>query len=365
MSSKITKEQIVASLGKKFIKSESFGETFWVGLETSKNIIFWGPGGHAKSEMAKHIFDSFNLPVFIQALGDGTSEDNLLGGLDMKKFKEEGKIEYLVENSFMAHEYVIFEELLDCPSAVLLRLKDILTSGYFRNGTQQYKIKTKFIVCLTNRSREDVADDLSIKALMERFPLELHVIWDSYESKDYSLMYKKVLGKDFPVLAEAIAESNKTGFVSPRTAIHAAHVFMAGGFKALNTVVGINPAIVNKLMQNEKSILEQMKVKEMLEYILSYTNTIIERAKQSKDVLTLMETCRTLDYINSILDTLSVTDKNIAILKSLKDLVVSTSESLGMSTLASITVPAKEQENINKLFERNYESINIPNESSS
>lgn len=356
--SKVTKAQVHESLNKKFIKCDEFADTLWIGFETNKNVIFWGRGGHGKSEMAKHFFDSFSLPVFVQALGDGTTEDNLLGGLDMKLFKDEGKIEYLVENSFMAHEYVIFEELLDCPSAVLLRLKDILTSGYFRNGTQQYKIKTKFIVCLTNRSREEVSEDRSILALMERFPLELNVEWNSYEAKDYSLMFKKVLGKDFPILAEVIAESNKTGFISPRTAIHAAHVYTAGGIKALTTLAGINPAVVNKLLVNEKKILEDIKIKEMLDYVLSYSNGVIEEAKKSKDVVSLLQCCRTLNYINKRLDSVTVADKNVAVLKSLKDMLTSTSQSLGESTLAAITQdPARERE-VNLLFEQKYDQLN-------
>lgn len=355
--SEITKASVNEALSRKFIKTEEFADTMWIGYTTSKNIIFWGRGGHAKSEMAKEFFDSFNLPVFVQALGDGTGEDNLLGGIDMKLFKEEGKIEYLVENSFMAHEYVIFEELLDCPSAVLLRLKDILTSGYFRNGTQQYKIKTKFIVCLTNRSREEVAEDRSIQALMERFPLELKVEWNSYEAKDYSLMFKKVLGKDIPILSELIAESNKTGFISPRTAIHCAHVYMAGGFRALNSVAGINPAVINKLMANEKKILEDAETKEHLGYILSYANTLNDKMKKAKNIKEVLEGARALDMLSSKLDTLTVSDKNVAALKSLKDLVSSAGATLAENALQSIVVDPVDAKDIELLFNKRYNEI--------
>ncbi len=105
----------------------------------------------------------------------------------MKLFNKTGEIQYLVENSFMNHEYVIFEEAFDAPVYVLTILKDILTSRELRNGHQVFPIKTKMIVICTNHSRSVIADDLSIKALMERFPLELEVKWQSYHL--YSHLY--------------------------------------------------------------------------------------------------------------------------------------------------------------------------------
>jgi hypothetical protein len=53
----------------------------------------------------------------------------------------------------MNHEYVVFEEMMDAPDFILEQLKDILSSGEFRNGTQVYPIKTRFIVCNTNKTR--------------------------------------------------------------------------------------------------------------------------------------------------------------------------------------------------------------------
>src|SRR4029078_3038105 len=115
-------------------------------------------------------------------MGSGTTTDKLFGGLDLKLFNEEGKIQYLVENSFMNDEFVIFEELFDAPDYILEQLKDILSSGVFRNGTQVFPIKTKLIICCTNKTREQFSKNDSLKALMERFPLEHEVKWDSYNA---------------------------------------------------------------------------------------------------------------------------------------------------------------------------------------
>lgn len=356
---KLTELQVRNTLSKKFIKCDDFARVLWMGYTENKNVIFWGPGGHAKSEMAKEFFDANKIPVFIQALGDGTTEDNLLGGLNMKVFKDEGKIEYLVENSFMNHEYVIFEELLDCPSQVLLRLKDILTSGVFRNGTQQFPIKTKYIVCLTNRSREEVSEDRSVLALMERFPLELHVIWDSYEAKDYVQMFRKVLGKDYAMLAEAIARCNKGSFISPRTAIHAAHIFALTGFKGLANIAGFNPDIIKDLMANEDKMKKEVEVKEFLTEALNYSNSLVKKANACNTVGEYLEIVATIDELNTRLSTVSVTDKNTPHLKSILDLLKQESTTLSAKALEHVKPNKEELVNIGNLMNRSYDKINI------
>lgn len=348
---KIESKDVKTLLNKRFIKTDEFAELLWVGFSTNKNIIFWGPGGHGKSEMAMEFFNGFNLPVFVQALGDGTTEDHLLGGLDMKAFKDEGKIEYLVENSFMAHEYVIFEELLDCPSQVLLRLKDILTSGYFRNGTQQYQIKTKFIVCLTNRSRDEVSDDRSVLALMERFPLELNVTWDSYEAKDYSMMFKKVLKKDHPVLAEAIAQCNKTSFISPRTAIHAAAVYETGGFSALRHIAGFNEGVVKNLQSREKEMLANAATTTKLNAALQYAQILQARQKECKTVTELLNLAYDMDYMASKFKLLTVSDSNVANLKALLTLLGDSAKTISNEALTKVTPNESSKKIIDKIYE--------------
>lgn len=356
---KLTEVEVRNTLNKKFIKCDDFARVLWMGYTENKNAIFWGPGGHAKSEMAKEFFDANKIPVFIQALGDGTTEDNLLGGLNMKVFKDEGKIEYLVENSFMNHEYVIFEELLDCPSQVLLRLKDILTSGMFRNGTQQFTIKTKYIVCLTNRSREEVSEDRSVLALMERFPLEYHVVWDSYEAKDYVQMFRKVLGKDYTMLAEAIARCNKGSFISPRTAIHAAHIFTLAGFKGLANIAGFNPDIIKDLMANEDKMKKEVEMKEFLSEALNYSNSLIKKANTCKTVGEYLEIVATIEELNTRLSTTSVTDKNTPHLKSILDLLKQEATTLSAKALENVKPNQEELVNIGNLMNRSYDKINI------
>ena len=131
-----------------------------IGLKTEKHIVMYGPGGHGKSELALEFFYEKEINPYIITMGSGLTTDRLFGGINVPVFHEDGKIEYLVENSFMNHEYAIFEEMMDAPDFILEQLKDILSSGVFRNGTQVFPIKTRFIVCCTNKSRDEFSKNI-------------------------------------------------------------------------------------------------------------------------------------------------------------------------------------------------------------
>lgn len=246
-------------LTKNFIFSEKIEEVLDLGFLLEKNVVLYGPGGHAKSAMVEEYFAAHKIETFTKCVGQGTKIEDLFGGIDMKVLTEHGRIEYLVENSFMAHETVVIEEIFDMPLSVLEQLKDVLMSGIFRNGNQIYKLKTKFIVGLTNKSKDEIADDDSIKAATERFPLDLRVAWDSYGAKAYNLMFKKVTGNSMEKLSMIVEEANKYTFISPRTAIVAASVFKEKGFEGLQFVQGFDNVVLEKIRERYNELEEHAK----------------------------------------------------------------------------------------------------------
>lgn len=263
-------------LEKKFVFIDEVAEILEIGKKTGKNVFLYGRGGHGKSEIIQEVLkfiDPKGQDSFVQACGEGLSEEKLFGGLNLAKFQKTGEIEYLVENSFMNKKYVVFEELLDSRMNVLLSLKDILTSGIFRQGSQQFKIKTEFVICLTNRTKQEVGEDNSIKALLERFPLEQKVEWSKYESADYQLMFHKVLGSNIKEVADICQCINETGdFVSPRTAIHMAQVYTATNNVSALKFFGASSEIITKMEklkkdENDRNYLsEQVNSLENFEY---------------------------------------------------------------------------------------------------
>jgi MoxR-like ATPase len=219
-----------SNVSKNFIFTEKLEKAMNIAYATGENIILYGKGGHAKSEFTEEFFKDKGIVPYVKTLGSGTTTEQLFGGIDIKQLNESGKIEYLVENSFMNYEYVVFEELFDAPDYILEQLKDILTSKTFRNGTQSFPIKTKLIVCCTNKTREEFSKNDSLKALMERFPLEIKVEWKDYNETTYGHLFRTRMGKVYPELTYILAKLHIAGTtVSPRTAVKAARMIDVHG----------------------------------------------------------------------------------------------------------------------------------------
>lgn len=244
---------------KSFVFMDTVKHVLDVSMITRKNLILFGKGGYGKSEFTMDYLKEHNIDPYVITMGTGMTTDRLFGGLDLKTFNDTGKIEYLVENSFMNHEYVIFEELFDAPDFILEQLKDILSSGIFRNGGQQFEIKTEVIVCCTNKTREEFAKNASLRALMERFPLEQEVKWSNYNRITYSKLLETKLGFADPMLTyilECYAQGGHT--ISPRIAIVAATIIDKCGPECLTFIAEFNakPEILKVAISKFSSIME-------------------------------------------------------------------------------------------------------------
>jgi hypothetical protein len=267
----LTTKKTMAKTAKTTVKKNPVAEKFVfmdktvsilnVGFSTAKNVILYGPGGHGKSEITLDFLKAKGIEPFIQTMGTGMTTDRLFGGLDIPTFETTGKIEYLVENSFMNHEYVIFEELFDAPDFILEQLKDILSSGVFRNGTQIFPINTKFIICCTNRTRDEFSKNMSLKALMERFPLELNVIWDNYTEISYNKLLESKFGEGEvdPVIPYLLQEYAKNGItISPRVAVTAYQVYDECGPESLSFIAEFakKPSLIAEAIKKFESTIK-------------------------------------------------------------------------------------------------------------
>ena len=223
-------------LDQEFIFTDEVARMLELGFGAGKNLIIFGPGGHAKSEMIKAVIHGLALEgeTFYQFFGEGMDESKLFGGLDFRKLEEQKLLEYHPERSFLSSRIAVFEELFDAPASVLLALKDTLTARELRNGAQRFPMKTEVIICLTNKQPSDISElGPAAHALIERFPLQYNLQWKDYSAKSYQQLFEKVaprLGGPIlngfkAVLAEILAKATANGnFVSPRTAVHAYQV---------------------------------------------------------------------------------------------------------------------------------------------
>lgn len=245
-----------------------------------------------KSEYTLEFLKEQGIEPFVQTMGSGINTDRLFGGTDIKRFEESGKIEYLVENSFMNHEYVVFEELFDAPDFILEQLKDILSSKTFRNGAQVFPIKTKTIICCTNKTREEFSKNNSLKALMERFPLEYEVKWSDHNKLTYEKLLNQKFGYADPMLTYILEEFSKGGHViSPRIAITTQELISTCGIECLEFIADFNAqkALLKTSIQKFKSIFQIEKLVNEMQTIADEYNAL------DRDVEANLEECARLN----------------------------------------------------------------------
>jgi MoxR-like ATPase len=180
----------VTAATRNFVFIDKMREAISLALASGLNLVLYGPGGHGKSEVLQAVFDAINgVEPFVQSLHQGTTVDDLYGGIDMASLNE--VIRYNTDNSFLGHRAVFFEEGLSAPPRAIASLRDTLTAGALRNGTQRVPLTTSFIAIPTNHDPRMLADgDPALLAFLERFPITLMVQWRSYDADAFTQMFE-------------------------------------------------------------------------------------------------------------------------------------------------------------------------------
>jgi hypothetical protein len=332
--------EAVTGVARDFVFMDKSLNILDIGLKTGKNIVLYGPGGHGKSELTMAYLAEKGIDPYVITMGTGMTTDRLFGGLDIPTFEKSGKIEYLVENSFMNNEYVVFEELFDAPDFILEQLKDILSSKVFRNGTQIFPIKTKFIICCTNRTREEFSKNASLKALMERFPLELNVVWDNYTEASYSKLLETKFGQGNvdPIIPYLLQEYHRGGItISPRVAVTAYTVYEECGPDSLSFIAEFakKPTLIADTLKKYQSTLKFRKLSTELDILVAglTTNNLItadEKAQFATGIDSLASSIREIKKL-TVSDDLATT--HATLIKNATDLYTSLSKKLTVSSI--------------------------------
>ena len=309
-----------------------------------KNAILFGPGGHAKSQMLEKVVEALGAKdeTFVQFFGEGMDEARLYGGLNFEKLEKEHVLEYYPERSFLNYRIAIFEELFDAPANVLLALKDVLTSKELRNGAQRFPMRTEVIICLTNKEPAEIADlGPAAEALIERFPLQLNVKWDSYDKSAYEALFRKTcqnmagpsMTKFQSILAEVLANATATGnFVSPRTAVHAFQVCQTAAMVAgrdsvvkedlvnLRFLPGLE-VLAKSLQADIEAAMERDKGEKALSGYQAEYHALYETMEREHRPIQLLQVSKKATELLDRISTLKVPDSLVSARKELRNKV--------------------------------------------
>lgn len=309
------------SLKKKYVFSDNTIDALGVGIRQKKNVLLWGPGGHAKSDLAEAVAMLYykSEEVFIGQMGRGATIESLLGYVNVSKMVNgDGSREYNHEASFMSRKIALFDELLDTPAMLLEYLKDILTRKmYCANGTMCYKSQTEVIVACTNRdpiawAQEGTPEDqASKKAFLGRFPIIVEVAWPRYGQMEFTQLFQaifpdKTQQAKLAVVAELVSKSHKKGvFISPRDARHVADLYLAEGVNGIK-FSGIPPEVLSKVVEQEAQIAKDYEILQKLDGVKTLLDDATKAVAASTDYFELVQWQEDLNKVNEYLGKVNV-----------------------------------------------------------
>ena len=338
------KKNIAEILAERFVYTNEVARILSLGFMGKKNIIMYGPAGHAKSEMVQAVVQGLGIEeeTFFQFFGEGMDESRLFGGLNFKKLEDEKVLEYYPEKSFLNSKVAVFEELFDAPASVLLALKDTLTAKELRNGSQRFKMKTEIIICLTNKEPNEISElGPAAHALIERFPLQYNLKWADYSAGAYLKMFEKVapfiggpiLNGFKAVLAEIISKATAEGnFISPRTAMHAFQVCQASAqirgsdhvdkedLVDLRFVPGLE-GLAETIQQELEMAMERAVAEKRIVEVEKKLKLLLEELAVANSPIKALQVAKKFDIFQDEVSSLKVTDGLIERRKNLREVV--------------------------------------------
>lgn len=130
--------------------------------------LIYSRTGTAKSLYARTVFGQFDAQTFAIQFTQGTTEEALVGGYDLAKFKE-GTIWHNTVGSIVPADFAFLDEFLDANDMVMRTLLGVLNEREFVKGAQQEKARLHSAIAATNYLRmtdtsEAVLDRMLFKA---------------------------------------------------------------------------------------------------------------------------------------------------------------------------------------------------------
>lgn len=170
---KETLERIDSFLNNTIIGREDIIQTLMYALLTRHHVMLIGKPGIAKSMLARELFACLSdAKVFKIQCTKRMGEEYLVGPLDMKLFRREGKYRHITTNTIVDAHFAFLDEFLDLPEQTLRALLEVLNERTFTRGEQACVCPIQTAIACTNftpsgEGLEAVEDRFLFRARLE------------------------------------------------------------------------------------------------------------------------------------------------------------------------------------------------------
>jgi len=243
VSSKVktmTAEEVIKKLPQ-FIKMDEAIRSVYLGLLTNTNVVLYGPGGYGKTDIVVAVCGLFDIPVYTKVGYEDMMPEELIGIPNMARLIEDSEYVVSFDKSVFANPGIlILEEFLDCNPKTAITLKDIITSGGFKDGESFTPSLIGTIVITGNKDPEQLATSDSLKALyIERFPVRCLVKWDTHYDSDYLRLFMSK-GLELDDTQKIVASVCSASSISPRGALDTIRIANQAGLSFLPLISSLN-----------------------------------------------------------------------------------------------------------------------------
>lgn len=239
-----------------------------------KNIILYGPKGHAKTQIATAIAEAFYKPeeIYSRQLGSGTKYDDLFGPYDIPLMREKGQKVVDLSQGMVLKKVAVLDEGFTAPRHLLTEMLQLLSDKRFCQGAALCAKSTlEIVIVCTNVNPKDWvssamqdSDKATYEAFVDRFPFQQKVHWPNYTGAAYSAMFEKKYGKAGKYFADVIGEAANMGApISPRTANIAFETFEKLGLQGIQSIADIPDEEKEKIKRAEQNRVAIEKIDEV------------------------------------------------------------------------------------------------------
>lgn len=116
-----------------------------------EHILLFGPPGTTKTALSDAVFSGITgADTFAVEFSKFMSEDSVFGPYDVKKMRDEGKLEHRIEGMLPQAQFARFGEMLDANGALLRSVLGALNERRMVRGTQIMNMPLMTVYCDTN-----------------------------------------------------------------------------------------------------------------------------------------------------------------------------------------------------------------------